>query len=472
MTNDIFNNKKYFHLFSSLILLTIMFVLTETGINLNIYSFLTPYKITLLIAGIMYLILLFSKPKDTFSYTINSIKIQLKEVKVVVILIASYIAFDLISFVHTNNKSASLIKYVTIISMLAITFLYILYLNKSDNEDNMNILLLFLSLPSVTVIIYTWSYLLINKTTYYSRRLSLIQDYNKFSMLILFSFIALVYLIFRTIQNLKKRNLLLVVTLAISTATIHLTASRRTARMMEVILILFYIYGVYDIYLKKKTSKIKSMANVVFKFLLSMFIASLLSGFIVFSYNYLTSERVEKATQSEQGVGFDINRDGEEVLHDEAALNKRKEIWKMAVDAYKDYPLINKIIGKGGSAHLDTYNTPENMKMLSNKIYWKDLPANTVDPHNFLLVDLLNGGIVLVLITVSALISILILLFKLFKKSFIDGYFILIFSITVLGDIAISSRNGIFDNKFIWLILIILITAFNTIRNKEKENAI
>lgn len=474
MTNNVFSNRKYFHLFASLILLTIMFVLTETGINLNIYGFLTPYKITLLLAAIMFLGVFLKKPKLTLDYTFRSIKSQLKEVKILVILIASYIVFDLISFFHTTNKSVALVKYVTIISMLAIVFLYILYLNNSKETDNMNTLLVFLSVPSVTVIVYTWVYLFINKTTYYSRRLSLIQDYNKFSILLLFSFIALVFLIFRTVENLNKRNLFFAISLIICTSTIHLTASRRTARMMNILLILFYLYSIYDIYQKTSTKKNTSnkkndFAKAITKFLVSIFIASLLSSFIVFTYNYLTSERVEKATQSEDGVGFDINRGSEEVLQDEEALNKRTTIWKMALNSYLEYPVINKIIGGGSSAHLDVYNEPENMKILSSEVYWKDLPDNTVDPHNFLLVDLLNGGIVLVLITLSCMVTILVLLFKLFKKSIIDTFFILIFSITILGDIAISSRNGIFDNKFIWLILILLITAFNTARNKKDD---
>lgn len=54
MKQNLLDNKKYFYLFSSLILLTIMFVITEVGLNLKIYSFFTPYKVTLLIAGLMF----------------------------------------------------------------------------------------------------------------------------------------------------------------------------------------------------------------------------------------------------------------------------------------------------------------------------------------------------------------------------------------------------------------------------------
>lgn len=477
MKQNLLNNKKYFYLFSSLILLTIMFVITEVGLNLKLYSFLTPYKVTLLIAGVMFLVAFLKNPKNIFLYSVDSIKNQLKETKVLVIFIAIYIIFDLISMIHTNNRNLALVKYVTIISMLATIFLYIIYLNKNSNSDKVNILLVFLGTPSIVVSIYTWIYFFIHKYTYYARRLSLIQDYNKFSMLLFFSFIAVIYLIFRVVNNLNKRNLLLALTTVLCSSTIHLTASRRTSKMMNVILILFCLYGIYDTYIKlSKKNNSKPSKSILRKSLGKFFVAILvtfiLSNFIIYTFNYVTTERVEKATQSDNGDSIPINRGVEDILEDSQALDKRSTIWKIAIKSYRDYPLVNKIIGKGGSAHLDVYNQPENQKILNERVYWKVLPDNTVDPHNFLLVDLLNGGIILVGVTLLCMLTILVLLFKVFKKSIVDAYFIFVFSISTLGDIFISSRNGMFDNKFIWIILILLITVFNSLRNENNPSKV
>lgn len=411
-------------------------------------------------------------PKNTFFYSVDSVKNQLKETKVLIIFIAIYIIFDLISLVHTNNKSVALVKYVTIISMLATIFLYILYLNKNSNSDKLNTLLVFLGTPAIVVSIYTWIYFFIHGYTYYARRLSLIQDYNKFSMLLFFSFIAVIYLIFRVVNSLNKRNLLLAITTILCSSTIHLTASRRTSKMMNVVLILFCLYGIYDTYVKlkiknnSKPSK-KFLKKPLGKFFITVIITLILSNFIIYTFNYVTTERVEKATQSDDADSIPINRGVEDILEDSQALDKRSTIWEIAIKSYKDYPLKNKIIGKGGSAHLDIYNQPENQEVLNKRVYWKVLPDNTVDPHNFLLVDLLNGGIFLVGVTLICMLTILVLLFKIFRKSIVDAFFIFIFSISTLGDIFISSRNGMFDNKFIWIILILIITVFNSLRHKN-----
>ena len=474
MNKILLDNKKYYYLFSSLIFLTIMFVITEVGVNLNLYSFLTPYKITLLIGALLFLIVFIKNPKNTFSYSVDSLKNQLRECKFLIFFIILYLIVDLVNVLRANNKSIAITKYVTIVSMMAIVFLYLLYLNKSTKEDKVNVLLMFIGAPSIVVAVYTWIYMIIFKTTYYARRLSLIQDYNKYSVVLLFSFIALIYLIFRTVKSLGKRNILLFLTTTFCSSSIHLTASRRSSKMMNVILIVLVLYTLLDTYLKvSSNNKNKSLKKVslpleTLKVIFFVIITYIATIFIITSYNYLTTERITEATQSATGLGIAVNKGAEEVLSDDKSLDKRGKIWEIAVNSYKNYPTVNKIIGKGGSAQVEIFNEPENKKIM-DKEYWKDLPENTLDPHNFLFVDLLNGGILQAGITILCMLSILFLLFKLVKKSLVDAFFIFLLSIMTLGDIAISSRFGMFDNKFIWMILIILITVFNSIRNKDKN---
>jgi len=283
-------------------------------------------------------------------------------------------------------------------------------------------------------------------------------------------------LIFRISKNLNKRNLALAISSIICTPTIFLTLSRRTTKMMSVVLILFCLYGVFDTYIKlknKESGKIdkKFYLKSLIKLGITILITFLISNFIVFSYEYLTTERTTKITQDQTGDGLVVNRGADDILTDEHSMEKRTVIWKIAKNSYKEYPTLNKIIGKGASSNLDIYNQPEN-KAILDRIYWKNLAPNTVDPHNFLLVDLLNGGIILLGITMLCMLSILVYLFKLIKRSFVDVFFIFTLSIVILGDIMTSSRFGIFDNKFIWIILILLITVFNSLRNKDKTSKV
>ncbi|QQK08467.1 O-antigen ligase family protein [Miniphocaeibacter halophilus] len=471
MKRTILDNDKYYYLFSSILLITISLLISELGVGLKILDEYSSFKIGIILASAIFLLAFIINPINMSKNIFYAARNQLKEIGFLFILIILYVIFGILSFYYTKNMEIAIIKYENIAYMLLLLFLYLLYLNRESVGDKLNTLLKFLSLPSIVIIPYTWIYLLIFKRTYYSRRLSLLRDYNDFGVLLLFSFVALVFLIFRNIKNLHVRNVLLIFTIIVGASTIYLIASRRSSLLLGVIVIMFLLYAIYDNFKKIFKENIKK-SKLVFKYILSLLllfltvaIAYVGSVFVTYSYNYLTTEMVVELTENKDSQGIRVNRDVEEILYDEKAFDKREFLWGMAIDSYMEYPMVNKIIGGGASAQVDIYNEPEN-KLLRDKEYGQITSDNTSHPHNFLLTELLTGGAVLLLLTIVSLIVFLKLLFNLGKKSLTDAFFIFLMSLVILADLFVDSRYGFLGNSYVWVLLILLITAFNSSRVK------
>lgn len=475
MNNILLNNNEYFKIYSNLLFVTIILILSEIGLGISFGEF-EMYKILDYILIFLIFISILKNPINMTKYIGNSLKNQLNGYKFLIFLIIIHLTYGLISFKYTKNISIGILKYEPILYILIMIFMYLLYLNKlEDNSDfKINYLLVFLGLPFVVVTIYTWIYFFIYKQTYYGRRLSLIKDYNDFGIFLLFSFVCLVYLIFRKIENIKIRNLILYFLITVGYSTIHLTSSRRSYRMLNIIVILFFLYSLYEI-LSKNIVKKKINKKTIIKLFGNIFILLLTTGlvivsckFIIFSYNYTTEKYNSKLTENKYGNGIKINRDVELILKDPEAFGKREFLWKMAIDTYFNYTNKEKIIGKGASAQVDIYNEPEN-KAKRDKEYGVVIADNTSHPHNFLLTELLNGGIILLSITLMILITVLILLIKILKKSPVDSCFIFILSSITFGDLFVDGRHGLLGSPYFWISLIVLISVNNS---NLKENLV
>lgn len=525
MSNNLLENKSIYQLYKRLFFLTVFFVIAEIGANMNIVSFITPYKIFLGLLIVLYLVGLIIDFKGVFSYTTNSLIESLRPIKFVVIFIILYIAFDLISLFYTTNVRLAITKYVTIISMSVIIFFTTLYVSDTKvdkKKDKASSLLLIFGLTSLALSIYTIGYLLIFKTTYFSRRLSLIEDYNKYSFVLLFGFLAMLYYLFRVFDDSKKRNVYTALMSILSIPVIHLSGSRRATKMMNVVIFIVFIFGFYSLVerysdkdIRKKlkfylpidfiliglitvAKKFKPTVNpwVIYLVVLAIFLIKTFmilkkfdfndlkkrcknyiitwaiiafgSMFIISSFNFVTTVKADLLMNNNKEISQHIDsRSVEAILDDEKALDKRTVIWKIAIDEIKNQPMKNKLIGGGASNHFDIYNKPEN-KAIMEKVYWKVIPDNLLDPHNFILVDLLNGGLVKTAFALLSLLSALVYIIKLNKKSTLDAFFLFIICVTLFGDLMIGAKEGMLDNKFLWAIFMLMIAVFNEFKDIDK----
>lgn len=452
--------KKFDTLYEQLLLLSLFFVIVEIALHMPMITIITPYKITLGLLGLLIVGKMIVGGKSFIHHFFSSIGKALKPIRLAIIPTFLYLAFDVISLFYTKDIPFALTKYVTILSMLAILLCTAYYLVGVHGDvpvrKKVQRILLTIGVTAIATAVYAYVYHTIFHQTFYARRLSMIEDYNQFSIVVIFSYFILLLFLRREYRPKKIYYFWLVLCSALSISAVTLSGSRRSYLMMLACLFIPVIYECISYFQEKnKRGFVRFLASIVL-------IVGIYSG-ITFMYNKTTTERYEALTEENEDI---INIIGakpvEEILTDEQALGKREVIWGLAIDAYKNLPTLNKIIGGGGSYASDLYDTPHT-KPIIEKMYWKELPDQYMNPHNFILVDLLTGGIVKTVLTLATILGALICLLRNRKEQHAELVYIFIAAAIALGNIFVSSKYGLFNDKFVWTVLI-LVMAFSVER--------
>lgn len=449
--------RKFETLYEQLLLLSIFFVLTEIALHMPMVSIVTPYKITLGLLCLLVFVQMIRRKMPFVREFFGTILQSLKTIRPVKIPVALYLIFDIVSLAYTDDVGFALTKYVTILSMLAILLFTAYYIPAIFPDvsirKKVQRLLLTIGLSAIAATAYAYIYHTIFDQTFYARRLSMIEDYNQFSIVIIFGYFVLLLFLRRSFYPKKSWFFWLVASSAFCISAVTLSGSRRSYMMMLACLLIPIIYETICFLLPKPQPKqlLRLLASLVL-------IGAIYTG-ITKVYNDTTTERYEEMTEENQDI---INMIGakpvEEILTDEQALGKREIIWQIAIDGFKDFSLTEKLFGAGGSYASDVYDTPET-KPIIEKMYWKQLPNQFMNPHNFILVDLLNGGIVKTIFMIASLIGALYCLLKNIKKQSTELIYTAIAAAISLGNIFVSSKFGYLNDKFVWTALI-LVLAF------------
>lgn len=453
--------------YERLLLLTYFFVLIEIALHMPLVRFLTPYKITLLLLGLLIVARAFAQGFSFVRDFFEKVLHVFAKMRAILIPLGLYLLFDLASLAYTQDKGFALTKYVTILSMLLLfiaSAYYVRSVNPNETaREKIQKMLLAIGLTSVATCLYTYGYLLINGQTFYSRRLSMIEDYNQFSVVVIFGYFVLLLYLHRQFRQTRVWNLAVSLSSILAITVVTLSGSRRSFLMMLGCLMIPLLYEfILTLLEKEKKQRLIALGATVMIILIGTYA-------ITHAFNAVTTARYIRMTEENQDI---INMIGakavDDILTDENALSKRSTIWKMAIDAYKDFPLSKKLIGGGGSFAADLYDTPAN-KPVIDKMYWRELPMQYMNPHNFILVDLVSGGIVKTGLMAWSLISAFLALIKRAKQQFTEFVYLLAMSIIALGNIFISSKYGYLNDKFVWVVLI-LITLFSLeLPAKKKE---
>lgn len=442
-------------IYERLLLLSWFFSLLEIALHMPMVSFLTPYKIFLALLGLLILLRVFLQGMPFVRDFLHSLKVSLVPVRWAMLPVGLYLVFDLISFLWTGDIRFALSKYVTIISMLAILVATAYYMQRIYPElpkrTKMQRLLFTIGMTGIATALYTLVYLLFNGgMTYYTRRFSMIEDYNQFSAVPLFSYLAMLLYLHRTEKKDLHRLLLLLGSTVLCVSSVWLSGSRRTFYLMLACLVVAFALEFILMLVKKEPRR------VILRSLVTLGLAAVITLGLNQLYTTGTTKQYNEMVEDNQDILQVIGaRTVEEILTDTHALSKRETIWSIAIDGYLDLPLTGKLFGGGASYHADIYDTPEN-KPVIERMYWRDLPDHYMNPHNFVLVDLLSGGIVKTTLMLLSLLGTLLSLLMITKKRPAELVYFLLLAFFALGNIFISSKFGYLNDKFVWSVLILL----------------
>ena len=302
------------------------------------------------------------------------------------------------------------------------------------------------------------------------------KDYNVFACTLLFSTVVMVFYIFKYYEK-KKKILLLLSTIVINFAVIYCSGSRRGVVLIYVTGIVFFIY--YLFVDNEYPFNIKKIVS-------GMLLVTICSSLVYIEYLSFSKYvevypvmQIEEAIKEGEEKNIDVNVDeidlagsGETrieqrygTINIKEGFNSRETIWQIAFNEIKSLPLKQLLFGKGSGYNIALYQKNENMKLLNIE------EGTNCDPHNIILNDILEGGIIKIVILLLLILDVLFIIWRQFKNNN-KNEVIMIFTLGVLliSDVMLSARWGMLGKDSFWLLLCIIYLAFTeNDKLKKKE---
>lgn len=422
------------------LLLTLYFLWLEIAIPFKISVF----KVFLLISMGLFLIKLILDGKNMIRG-----KLRFSKVNTIFLLILTlYIVIDLVGILYSPAKVFAATKYAVVIPMAVLILMF--YFTIESKQDIKNILLA-MGLGSVTIAAYTLlAYFVCTsiKVSYYTQ-LSLIKDYNISSTLILMGVTIILTLIIQSKFQGKVKFILFALVSVICSPVIYLSGSRRSLILIfaeGAVIVLYYIFA-----------SLKNRKKVLSTFCIAIAMVALTGASVIGVQSLL---KTQSEDIKEVKVVDAVNENGlttkYESLRNGRALVKREYIWGLAFKDIKSSNAKQKFIGKGSS--YDCYMYTFVYKKEMNSLYSGKVGVlGDMHPHNAFLSDMLNGGIIKLVVSIAVWLAILIQLIVLLKDDIDKLIIVLLPWGTIVSNMMMSGRYGYIYYKEFWMITLITI---------------
>lgn len=348
------------------------------------------------------------------------------------IMLVLYILFDLIGIVYSPITDISFFRYSLIFSMLV--FLLIVYII-FDTKKDIKLIFFTIGISSLTICIATLiNYFILNGvSTSYRGGITMVPDYNVYTSQIIIGISFLLISIVRLQNSIAKNTAYLFISI-ISITTLILSGSRRGI----IFLVIISITLIYDYFFNvRKKSNILSKLNVK-KIIVIIIGVFLIGSLITFTYYFVSNQNNDLIISNKY-----------KTILSEKLFTSRLVRWTFTLNEFKEFSISSKLIGKGTG--YDKF------------IFFNKYGASTLGsdyPHNMLLTDLLNGGIVKVSILVLLWVQILKILLTQYKIKDKMFFMNLIIMCIIIGFNNFISYGGIIYNKPFWIFLGLLLLVY------------
>lgn len=403
------------------------------------------------------------------------------------IAVCCYYVYDLITILYTRDIGHSLGKLPY---MLEYTLIFVCsaYCIAKKSTYTCRLLLFCIGISGTIVSICSYFYYAFSLKPTYFQRLSTARDYNVYSCLIVFTTIVLIHFIVNLLNtSYAKRLILFVAIIAVNMPAFYLSGSRR------MFILLPYFFGfvaafelsllIYK-WLKSAESKTKRMNLYNFLRAVTFFVAIVVLYFgcvqllPVFTeigtkkeacYNKTLQENIDSGKRP-IGNNSTNSVSGEktisnvlETIDDKSMFNKRSIIYRTAFEALEDYTAVDWIFGRGGAYDIHMYNVTDNKELL--EAYGIDennsRARGWMSAHNFMLADLLNGGIIKLLLGVFVVIQLAVHIVKAIRLDNRNALLLVVPTALVLINNFISGAYGMLNDVFFYSVMIMLFSVLS-----------
>lgn len=160
-----------------------------------------------------------------------------------------------------------------------------------------------------------------------------------------------------------------------------------------------------------------------------------------------------------------------ETIDDKSMTNKRSLIYKTAINELLRYKPLQIIFGRGSAYDIHLYDTTTDKDILDaySILEYNERPIGWMSVHNFMLADILNGGLIKLFLGIFMIVQIVIRIIKAIKiKPGIGPPFIVLFSLVLINNF-ISGTYGLLNDIFFYMILMLIISITKESSNEQKS---
>lgn len=456
-------------IFGLLFFITTILVVCAPAFSISLY---TP-KIMVVISSFYFLYCLYVEGK----HEKQDLKIRVKSVfqsaKWLFVAILLYYAWDLITMIYAKDYAHALRKIPYMLQYTMLTLMGIYFCN---SKKRFMWLLTAIGLSGTLVSIGSYLYYTFSRNPIYFQRLSTARDYNVYACLILICFTVLAEMIihFPKWSYKKKMGLFLLATL-INIPSFYFAGSRRIFIMLPYFFAFAVLFESIRLFMKKANGKKIVQSLSFFAVLTAVYFScmALLPSFTKLGtekekhYKEYVTAQIEKGEEVKKKPNSWNEKTIENVLEtieDKTMYSKRSIIYKVAFNELKTYSPLELAFGRGASYDIYMYDVTTDQELLDAYNISEKNPRSSgwLWAHNFLLADILNGGIIKVILALFLVFQLICHMILAIKKESQYGVLLSVPFTLVFVNNFISGAYGMLNDLFFHMMFTILIVLLYT----------
>ncbi len=428
--------------------------------------------------------------KTNFSF-FHRFREILASAKALVVSFLAYVLYGIVTLLYGGNFSFGSSRYIVVGQMMVFslyTFFYLFIKEKANSLARLkkigwNISIAGLSVAVVAIVGYFTAWY-----TVFYQRISPIRDYNQYTTILLMATVVFSVLMInkRPLAFWKRYAVLGAYWLVMSTA-IYTACSRRSHVLMCVFAAIFSVYALYmqERYHRKKHNRFVSFGVAVVSLALCFAVCLSVASATFKVVEKLAPVRLQNAlSKIENGEEISSN-DMESVslvgeqyelsesfqgMVNGSGFSSREAIWNAAYDKIKNSDTRHLLFGYGSPYSWELYDDLSNpaVQPVRDRYHADDEKILWMNPHNFLLQDALDGGLIFVGIEMILIVCTFLYLLKLLYRTPHTAIPLILMNGILYVTLTLSSGHGMIAHKFLWLLIICQIAETYRIAKKKE----
>lgn len=160
-----------------------------------------------------------------------------------------------------------------------------------------------------------------------------------------------------------------------------------------------------------------------------------------------------------------------ESVKSEEGMVSRQNIWKVSIAGIKEFDLKEIVFGKGNGYSWNIYENDEDeeVRELLDLYGMEKSKPQWMMPHNFILTEFLEGGLLKILLILFLTIAIIYSLFQYIKTDNVYGCMFLLLYFCFAANFMLGTTHGLLGEDLFWLTtgLLILFRSNETMVEKN-----